>query len=316
MSHHDENFGYIPDEFVPEDVAECNAMTAKYDPSAQPGIVSWDSLEPFVREQADTVDKIRAAHWVVLWWAIARFNLIPIWQSNQGQLPSCAGWSVTNGYMTMVLYQMMLGAFRFVSINPIAMWLRTKNWSMSGGQSMCKVMMGGNQFGNYPVEHVGHYSPQFNRDMKAKINAATHVAKNFQFGACRLTGRGKELAAKIVLCLRAGMVVPIGNSVRAAGTHIDKNDMRCAMLAGTWKHATLFDGYIAVNGTVYVHWTNSHGNRYKGPDRFHSPESGCWMTLDTLTEFCSGRYVDAFCIYRAEAPINDEYIVDFRCENR
>jgi hypothetical protein len=79
--------------------------------------------------------------------------------------------------------------------------------------------------------------------------------------------------------------------------------MRVATLGGTWAHATLLDGYVVVNGTVYLHWTNSHGHRYKGADRFDAPESGCWMTMDTLTQFCGGRYVDAFCIYRAEAPV-------------
>jgi hypothetical protein len=82
--------------------------------------------------------------------------------------------------------------------------------------------------------------------------------------------------------------------------------MRVATLGGTWAHATLFDGYIVVNGTVYLHWTNSHGNRYKGKDRFDSPESGCWMTLETVERFCGGRYVDAFCIYRAEAPVDTD----------
>jgi hypothetical protein len=82
--------------------------------------------------------------------------------------------------------------------------------------------------------------------------------------------------------------------------------MRVAMLGGTWAHATLFDGYVVVNGTIYLHWTNSHGDRYKGKDRFDSPESGCWMTVGTLEHFCGGRYVDAFCVYRAEAPTEGE----------
>ena len=84
--------------------------------------------------------------------------------------------------------------------------------------------------------------------------------------------------------------------------------MRVATLGGSWMHATLLDGYIVVNGTVYVHWTNSHGNRYKGADKYGSPESGCWMTVEQLVQFCSGRYVDAFCIYRAEAPTDLERI--------
>jgi len=63
----DEDYGYVPDEDVPQDVAEFNAMTGKYDPSGQPAIVSWDSFEQYVREQAAEMDKIRAAGWIVLW---------------------------------------------------------------------------------------------------------------------------------------------------------------------------------------------------------------------------------------------------------
>jgi hypothetical protein len=79
--------------------------------------------------------------------------------------------------------------------------------------------------------------------------------------------------------------------------------MRVAIFGGSWMHATVFDAYVVVNGVVYVHWTNSHGNRYRGADRFDAPESGCWMPLETLVQFCSGRYVDAFAIYRSEAPV-------------
>jgi len=300
----DENFGYIPDEFVPEDVAEFNALTGKYDPTGQPAIVSWDSLESYVRKQAETMDAVRAAGWLVLWWIIARFCKIPLWESNQGNLGSCAGWSAANGYMQTVLYQMMLGAFRFVRINPLAMWVRTKNWSMSGGQSMSKVLTGGNQFGNYPAQLVGEYSTQLTRDTMNKIESATDAATLHQFGACRL--QGKDMVQRIILCLRAAMVVCIGNSVRVSGSRIDENNMRVAVLGGSWAHATVIDGYVVVNGTVYLHWTNSHGDRYKGADRFDTPESGCWMTVNTLEQFCGGKYVDVFCIYRAEAPVDTE----------
>ncbi|MCL2711582.1 MAG: hypothetical protein FWE95_11955 [Planctomycetaceae bacterium] len=153
------------------------------------------------------MDKIRSAGWIVLWWVIAKTCKVPLWDSNQGQLGSCAGWSAANGHMITVLYQMMLGAFKFTLINPLAMWVRTKNWSMNGGQSMSKVLMGGNQFGNYPVALVGEYAPRLTRDTISKIEAATDEATLHQFGACRLPGGGKVLADKIVMCLRAGLVV-------------------------------------------------------------------------------------------------------------
>jgi len=306
------DYGYIPDEFVPEDVLEFDARTKKYDPSAQPAIVTWDSLESYVQEQADTLDKIRAAGWCVLWWNIAQHCRVPIWASNQGALGSCAGWSAANGYMITVLYQMLFGAFRFVAVNPLAMWVRTKNWSMQGGQSMSKVMLGGNQFGNYPIKLVGEYSTRLTREQISKIELATDEATLHQFGACRLKTAdsrrqtvAEALASKIILCLRAGLVVCIGNSVRVSGCKTDGNGMRIALLGGTWSHATLFDGYMVINGTVYLHWTNSHGNRYKGSDRYDSPESSCWMSVETLEKFCGGRYVDAFCIYRAEAPTDE-----------
>ena len=78
---------------------------------------------------------------------------------------------------------------------------------MNGGQSMSKVLMGGNQFGNYPVALVGEYAPRLTRDTISKIEAATDEATLHQFGACRLPGGGKVLADKIVMCLRAGLVV-------------------------------------------------------------------------------------------------------------
>ena len=302
----DEDYGFIPEEFVPQDVAEFDAMTGKYDPAGQPAIVSWDSLESFVQEQAETLDKIRSAGWIVLWWVIAKACGIPLWSSNQGQLGSCAGWSAANGHMVTVMYQKMLGAFKFVLINPLAMWVRTKNWSMSGGQSMSKVLMGGNQFGNYPVKDVGMYTTQLTKETMSKIESATDEARLHQFGACRLPGKGKVLAEKIALCVRAGLAVCIGNSVRVSGCKTDKNGMRVAVLSGSWMHATLLDGYVVVNGTVYVHWTNSHGDRYKEKDLYDSPLSGCWLTLEQLVVFCSGRYSDAFCIYRAEAPVDRE----------
>ena len=301
----DENYGLIPEEDVPQDAAEFNAMCGKYDPAGQPAIVSWGDFEHVVQEKADEMDKIRAAGWIVLWWVIAKHLKIPLWQSNQGQLGSCAGWSAAGGHMITVLYQMMLGAFKFVPINPLAMWVRTKNWSMSGGQSMSKVMMGGNQFGNYPVQNVGAYSTQLTKETISRIESATDVATLHQFGACRLPGSGKALAEKIVLCLRAGLVVPIGNSIRVSGCRTDGNGMRVAVLGGNWMHATLFDGYMVVNGMLYLHWTNSHGNRYKGADLYDSPESGCWMTFDQLVQYCNGRYADAFCIYRSEAPVEE-----------
>jgi len=297
----DYNFGYIPEEMVPEDVTEFEAMTGKYDPAGQPAIVSWDSFEPFVQQQIEQMDKIRSAGWIVLWWVIAKRLGIPLWASNQGQLGSCAGWSAANGHMITVLYQMMLGAFRFTLINPLAMWVRTKDWSMSGGQSMSKVMTGGNRFGNYPVQAVGVYSTNLTREMRSRIESAADAATLHQFGACRIPGKGKALAENIVKCLRAGLVVCIGNDRRVSGCKTDTNGIRVATLGGNWMHATLLDGYAAVNGTLYFHWTNSHGDRYKGADRFDSPESGCWMTFSHLVEFCSGRYADAFCIYRAEA---------------
>jgi len=92
------------------------------------------------------------------------------------------------------------------------------------------------------------------------------------------------------------MVVCIGNSVKVINSIPDQKGMRMAMLGGTWAHATLFDGDVVVNGTVYLHWTNSHGNRYKGKDRFDSPESGCWMTVRMLAQFC---HVAHFVIYSA-----------------
>jgi hypothetical protein len=303
----DRNFyGYEPDEFAPQDVAAFDAMAQRYDPTGQPAIVSWSSIEPVLYEQAKTMDAMRTAGWQILWWRIAKHAGIPMWDSNQGQIGSCAGWSVANGHMALVLYQMMLGAFRFERIDPLAMWVINKNWSMSGGQSMSAVMTGGNQHGNFPVRNVGEYVTRMTPDKRNRIESARGEARLHQIGACRLPGTGREMAQRIVQCVRAGLTVPIGNNIAVSGSTVDRNGMRIATLGGSWMHATVFCGYAVVNGTVYVYWMNSHGNRYRGADRFGAPESGCWMTLEVLERFCSGRFVDVFAIYRSEAPVDTE----------
>lgn len=304
------NYGYIPDGYIPdvdlpEYAAEFDAMAGKYDPDGSPAIVTWDSFRPTVERLAEETEAVRRAGYLVLWWKVAQAAGVPLWRSMQGNLGSCAGWSAANGKMIANLYQMMLGAFRFVEINPLAMWAKSKNWSTAGGQSMSKVLTGGNTDGNWPVDVVGPYATTLTPAMIAKIKDTEDIARQNQFGACRLTGSGKALAEKIVLCLRAGLVVPAGNNVAVSGARTDANGMRRAALGGSWMHATLLDGLVVVNGVLYVHWTNSHGdNRYGGADRFDCPGSGCWMTFDELVRFLSGRYVDAFVITRAEAPVD------------
>ena len=295
--------GYIPDEIMPESAAAFDALAGKYDASGTPAVTTWESFRPEVEKRAEEFDAMRKNGYLILWWIIAKVAGIPLWRSNQSNIGSCAGWSAGGGYMMTVLYQMFLGAFRFTPVNPLAMWLVTKNWSRSGGQSMSNVLIGGNRHGNWPVEIVGCDPLSVNKNM---VLQSANVASLLQFGACRLPGVGRALATIIILCLRAGFVVCIGNSVKVSGARTNAKGLRQAILGGTWAHATVFDGYIVVDGEVFLHWTNSHGDRYKGADRFDSPESGCWFSVDQVIQFCSGRYVDAFAITYSEAEVDTE----------
>lgn len=307
-----ENFGYVPDEEMPEAAELFDALLSDYphDDFDIPPVVSFASYRPTLVRLAERYDTLREAGQRFWWWEFARTLLLAPAQadlsraipfdSNQGNLGSCAGFSEANMAMCDVLTQIGLGAeLVFEPINPFYMWTISKGGSTRGGQSMSAVLTYGNEVGNFPVSAVGKYSAGLRgvRDLPEHRDAAAR----HQIGASRLPGQGEELAENILLCLRALKSVCIGNSVAVKGSTVGVDGLKTVSLGGSWMHATGFSGYRRHGGEEFAFWVNSHGNaRYaSGPE--NEPGCGGWMRRRDLVRFCSGRYADAFVLTYAEA---------------
>lgn len=301
----DTNFGYIPDAQMPEAAEVFDALMSDYphDDFDIPPVVSFSSYRPVLERLATHYDALRAVGQRFWWWEFARHLGIPLFDSNQGGLGSCAGFSEANMAMCDVLTQIGLGAeLHFEALNPFYMWTISKAGSTRGGQSMSAVLTYGNEVGNFPVSAVGTYSDRLRgvRDLPDhREEAARH-----QIGASRLPGSGEELASNILLALRALKSVCIGNSIAVSSSRVDTSGMKIVTLGGSWMHATGFSGYRVEWDEEFAFWINSHGNkRYpSGPEG--EPGCGGWMRRRDLVRFCSGRYVDAFVITYAESNLS------------
>ena len=112
------------------------------------------------------------------------------------------------------------------------------------------------------------------------------TARQYQSAILFLNFRGKELADEIIQSCAAGLSVALGNSTAVNGCTIDSNGVKVATLRGSWAHATHFTSYRVVNGTEYIGWVNSHGERYKTSDE-SEPADMCWMTRSLVEQFVS-----------------------------
>ena len=300
--------GYIPSELDPQGLelyeSYESAWDEKYDQDKQPQIVTWSSFSSEVDERANKWNELRDNGYLPLWWYLARIQNIPLWISNQSNWGSCAGWSTGGGYMTSLLLQTFLGGYEFTQINPSAAWLVSKSWSTSGGQSMPKIMATCNQDGNWPTRIVGTHPTQVSQ---SSVTSSISVAKQHQIGACRLPGKGKSLVDIVIRCLEAGLVIPIGTSVKISGASINSDGIKELQLGGSWMHAMLLDSIVKHNNKTYIGLLNSHGdNRYPGTDRFKKPNSGGWLTVDKCVQLLSGSFCDCFVITHSESKINQD----------
>jgi len=331
--------GWNPDneDDIVDFVSMCDAMADLYDPTKQPPAVLWEQLQPWAEDKANHLDTLRAQGYQVFWWSVAQHHDIPIWTSNQSILPTCVGWATTQAYKAVSLYQKMMHPLSYVDINPIALWLVAKSWHWWGGASIYHLMNQGMVVGNFPVADVGehnalvqppptHWSingghPQgtlATQEVQDIVNAARPSAALHQFGACVLSGsqntgtvHSAALAERIMLCCRAGLAVVIGNYHAVRSRTTDSNNMRVGIISGMWSHATTIDAYVKVNGTEYVHVTNSHGNIYGSGDRFGAPVYGFWLDMPRLIAYCAPSPTNnllrpnAYAIYRVETPVRD-----------
>jgi len=199
---------------------------------------------------------------------------------SQGGLGSCMAHSDAFAHHSTTLQLIARGApLIYTSINPIVTWAITKGGSTRGGQTVAEMSRGANEIGHFPEWLVGT-----NNQAVPSYKEHLEAAKQYQSAIMFLNFRGKELADEIIQCCAAGLSVALGNSTAVSGCTVDRNDVKVAVLRGSWAHATHFTAYRIVRGMEYIGWINSHGARYKSSDE-GEPADMCWMSRDLVEAF-------------------------------
>jgi hypothetical protein len=160
---------------------------------------------------------------------------------------------------------------------------------------MVGVKIGMAKYGNYAVNDpgIGDYPGQVNRTVYEQ-NAPRAQAR--QLCSCMIPNPTVE---DIRLCLDARETVAIGNSTACRSCRLDGNRIKVGVIGGGWSHATNYDAIRYVKGQPYFHWSNSHGDIYKGSVE-GDPDTGCWHTADMVHAMLRGAscwvtvYAEAF----------------------
>ena len=283
--------GCIPNAKTPEALAEIAIKETPWDSFEKPPVSTWKSFKEFLEAQPD-----QTVNW------FEKVDPYEYFTPSQSYRPNCAGFAMANAATAALISQVnnRFSEQQLAKFNPFVTWIKSKNGSVSGGQSIAAIAIAGNDYGNYLVEDVGEYSPD--RVIRTTQPEEDEDALQHQIGYCLYDG--DEPWEAILLACRKGYACFVGNGRAVGGSSRDPYGVPVANLSGSWSHATAFAGYQVVNGIQYVFWINSHGDIYES-DGF-TPRFGCWMSESILQMFMSGSFNDCAIVTYTEAPYNTE----------
>ena len=281
------DFGCIPNEKTPEALAEIAIKEVPWDATDKPPVCTWSSFEKFLIDQPD-----QRINW------FEAVDPYKYFTPSQSYRPNCAGFAMANA-ATCALISQITNRFSEqtqVKFNPFVTWLRSKNGSVSGGQSIAAIALAGNEYGNFLAEDVGPYDP--GKIIRTTQPEEDQHALEHQIGYCLYDGN--EPWEAILLALQKGFACFVGNSRAVSGSSRDSNGVPVANLSGSWSHATAFAGFQVVNGVRYAFWINSHGDIYESDGK--TPKFGCWMSESILKTFMNSTFNDLCILTYTEAP--------------
>ena len=283
--------GCIPNTKTPEALAEIAIKEAPWDSFEKPPVSTWKSFKEFLEAQPD-----QSVNWFEKVDPYEYFTL------SQSYRPNCAGFAMANAATAALISQVnnRFSEQQLAKFNPFVTWIKSKNGSVSGGQSIAAIALAGNEYGNYLVQDVGEYNPD--RIIRTTQPEEDDDALQHQIGYTIYDGDRPWEA--ILLACRKGYACFVGNSRAVGGSSRDPYGVPVANLSGSWSHATAFAGYQVVNGIKYVFWINSHGDIYES-DGF-TPRFGCWMSESILQMFMNSSFNDLAIVTYTEAPYNTE----------
>ncbi|MBQ2622313.1 MAG: hypothetical protein IJF84_13320 [Thermoguttaceae bacterium] len=299
-----------------EEVIE--SLIAPWNVNDTPRIIEWSKdWTDWLKEEAATRDALRNINQFPEPWKICENGSGKTFTQLCGttqQRNDCAAWGTTRAAEVMALNQYWFGAERRVeAYNPTGIYAFSSGDSpVSGrrfadnGRTIYSIAKAACEIGNFPVSEVGEYNGGTSFTT-AIINAQTTAEKN-QTGFCYVGDRrAEELAEIIILSLRAGHPVVIGNDIALRdGTRQDSNGMTITDVGGGWGggHCTSAIDYRKVGETEYVYIVNSHGLIYRSNTDI--PGFGAYITKSGLVRYLSGRFSDIMPLTYTERPVNEQ----------
>lgn len=284
---YNQDYGCIPNSRTPECLARIQQMAAPWDAHDRPPVSDWASFEEYLRELPDA-----KFNW------FEKVNADDYFTPSQSYRPNCAGFALSNAATCSVILQRVnrFSEQKIPKFNPMVTWQRSKNWSVSGGQSIAAMAIAGNEYGEYLASDVGDYDP--GKVFRSVTKEQEDHAQDYQIGYALYDGDEPWEAA--LLACQKGFACFGGNSRAVSGSKIDENGVPVAILSGAWSHAWVLCGFQIVNGIRYLLFINSHGPIYESDGR--TPRFAVWMPETTVRTFLSSSFNDICVLTYAEAP--------------
>lgn len=296
------------------------AMAAPWNENDTPRIINYSKeWQKWLEEEAQAKDVLRRFNQFPEPWYICELGNFQTFDKLVGVIQKrndCTAWGTTRAATVMALNQYWFGAERTVeAYNPTGIYAYSSGETPvagkrfdDNGRTIYAIARAACIAGNFPVADIGEYNggTSFTESM---IESKPDAEKN-QTGFVYVGNREpEELADIVVLSLRAGRPVIIGNDIALRdGCRKDANGMYITDVGGGWGggHCTSAIDYRKVNETEYIYIANSHGNIYKSGTRI--PAFGAYITRSALVRYLSGRFADVMPLTYTERP---EGIEDF-----
>lgn len=299
---------------VDTDADRINRLAAPWDATDQPSITTWESFRSYAEQQAIIADNIRKSGRSTCLFDYtldADLKSDKLFGTTQEQ-NDCTAWAAIRCYLAMVIHQILKGAEQTVeTMNPMALYAASSGYKLqvqqripNGGRTIYAIAEASCRSGNYPARIAGQYDGRC--VYTSQMESAQSEARKRQMGWATFdqTNDAGAVVDAVFLACRAGFPVLFGNSTAVQdGYDLDSNGVAVARVNGSgWGggHAQAWIDYKKVNGTEYVLYANSHGNRYTSNDR-QIPGWTIWMTKDRVRRMVSS-YFDMMIGTWAESP--------------
>lgn len=316
-------FGLI---FNWEDIAQCralgvdtdaeriNRLAAPWDAADQPSITTWESFRSYAEQQAIIADNIRkSGRSTILFDYTLDVNIKSdtLFGTTQEE-NDCTAWAASRCYLAMVIHQILKGAEQTVeTMNPMALYAASSGYELqvqqripNGGRTIYAIAEASCRSGNYPARIAGQYDGRCVYTQAMENALKDGLLRQMGWATFDQTNNAGAVVDAVFLACRAGFPVLFGNSTAVQdGFDMDSNGVCVARVNGSgWGggHAQAWIDYKKVNGTEYVLYANSHGNRYTCNDR-QIPGWTIWMTKDRVRRMVSS-YFDMMIGTWAESP--------------